>query len=378
MSRAHENAYTHLEYAISENKGFVVITGEIGAGKTTLINHLLRRIGQTFQVGLVNHTNASPLQFIRMACQEFELDVEGLDKAEMLDRFHQFLLAQFSRRRRVILIIDEAQNLPLRTIEEIRMLSNLEAEKHHLIQMILAGQPELRGKLKRKALAQFAQRVTVHTHLEGLGEEEVGRYIGHRLLVAGGGTPDIFDKDAVAAVARHSRGIPRIINSLCDAALVYGFADNLKKIDVRVIEEVVKDRGALGVFDAADRPEPPAAEYGEPAGNAPLLHRLERIEQRLGELFGVIRSQAKAQGRRDEQFRENLIQDLRTVLAGDRRRNAQGLARADRPQRAPLEPSQETQVRASDADVKAESTKGDISRDGRWVSRLGETLRKWF
>ncbi len=155
MSQGHENAYTHLEYAVAENKGFAVITGEIGSGKTTLINFLLGKIQQDIRVGLINTTHVSPTHFIKMICQEYELKVDGRDKAEVLDLFHGFLLSQFSERKRVILIIDEAQNLTPKTMEEIRMLSNLEAEKHHLIQIVLAGQPDLRNRLQRKALEQF-------------------------------------------------------------------------------------------------------------------------------------------------------------------------------------------------------------------------------
>ena len=138
MSQGHEHVYTHLKYAILENKGFTVITGEIGCGKTTLINFLLKKIKQKVKVGLINNPCLPPNQFIKMLCQEFELPVDGKDKAEMLGLFHEFLLHQYAETNRVIMIVDEAQNLPPRTIEEIRILSNLESEKDHLIQIILA------------------------------------------------------------------------------------------------------------------------------------------------------------------------------------------------------------------------------------------------
>ena len=230
MSRGHENAYTHLEYAIAENKGFVVVTGEIGSGKTTLINFLLTKIRQDIEVGLISNTSLTPEQFIAMICEEFEVPLQGdgSDKAKMLGRFHAFLLEQFAKKKRVILIVDEAQNLSPEALEEIRMLSNLEAEKHHLIQILLVGQPELKYKLQMKNLEQFAQRVTVHCHLDGLGPEEVDRYIRYRLTVAGAKGSDIFSEDAIEAIHKHSRGIPRLINILCDTALVFGYADSLK------------------------------------------------------------------------------------------------------------------------------------------------------
>ena len=253
MSQAHENAYIHLQYALEEHKGFVVITGEIGAGKTTLINLLLRNLPQDVHVGVINHANVLPLQFIKMICQELELEVTGLDKAEMLDNLHGFLLRQFAERKRVVLIIDEAQNLPEKTIEEIRMLSNLDAEKHHLIQMILVGQPELKSKLQQRELKQFAQRVTVYCHLRGLNKEEVTQYIHHRLQVAGSDNLEIFSKEAIEAVCQYSHGIPRMINILCDSALVYGYADDAKIIDKKVVDDVFKARTTRGLsYDAKD------------------------------------------------------------------------------------------------------------------------------
>ena len=253
MSQAHENAYIHLQYALEEHKGFVVITGEIGAGKTTLINLLLRNLPQDVHVGVINHANVLPLQFIKMICQELELEVTGLDKAEMLDNLHGFLLRQFAERKRVVLIIDEAQNLPEKTIEEIRMLSNLDAEKHHLIQMILVGQPELKSKLQQRELKQFAQRVTVYCHLRGLNKEEVRQYINHRLQVAGADNLEIFSKEAIEAVCQYSHGIPRMINILCDSALVYGYADDAKIIDKKVVDDVFKARTTGGLsYDAKD------------------------------------------------------------------------------------------------------------------------------
>ncbi len=250
MSQGHGNAYTHLEYAITENKGFVVVTGEIGSGKTTLINYLLTKIGQDMEVGLISNTGLPSEQFLMMICREFEVPINGAaaDKSEMIDRFHDFLLDQFAKKKRVILIIDEAQNLSVEALEEIRMLSNLEAEKHHLIQMILVGQPELKAKLQDRNLAQFAQRVTVHCHLQGLKRREVEKYVRYRLKVAGAREANIFSDDAIASVFVNSKGIPRLINILCDTALVYGYADGVKYLDKDIIEAVVKSRKAGGLF----------------------------------------------------------------------------------------------------------------------------------
>jgi len=293
MSKGHENAFTHLEYAIMENKGFVIVTGEIGSGKTTLINYLIGKIQQNVQIGLVNQTYATPTQFIKMVCQDFELNVDGMDKAEMVNLFHEFLLNQFALKERVILIIDESQNLSPKALEELRMLSNLEAEKHHLIQMILVGQPELKYKIQRPDLLQFAQRVTVNCHLNGLNRDEVADYIQYRLNVAGAANVDFFSEEAVDRIYRYSRGIPRLINVICDAALVYGFADELKTIDKPTIEIVARERRNSGLFAdmprQGDEPEKvPDAAMPESTLEREDLNDLERrmrlLENRLDNL----------------------------------------------------------------------------------------------
>lgn len=250
MSEGHENTLTHLQYAIGENKGFVVVTGEIGAGKTTLINYLLGEIPSDIDVGLINNTHIPASQFIKLVCREFEIEIAGMDRTAMIDSFHEFLLEMYTERKRVVLIVDEAQNLNAKTLEEIRLLSNLESEKHHLLQIILVGQPELKLKLQRPDLQQLAQRVTVHCHLKGLNEADVANYICYRLEVAGGdkGKCNIFDKTAIGEICENSKGIPRLINIICDTALVFGYADSAKQIGAKIIRDVVKERAAGGLF----------------------------------------------------------------------------------------------------------------------------------
>jgi general secretion pathway protein A len=264
MSRVHENTYTHLEYAIVENKG-------------------LNKIGEEIQVGLVNNTNILPAEFLKMVCKEFELDPKTNDKAELIDIFSGYLIDQFAAGERVVLIIDEAQNLTNDTMEEIRMLSNIETEKHHLIQIILVGQPELKFKLQQSNLKQFAQRVTVHCHLKGLEKDEVSEYIGHRLEVGGSKRLDIFRKETIERIAEYSRGIPRLINVLCDSALVYGFADELETIDTDILENVYEELKALGTFTDYDaRPSADPLPPKSVAAAAPTLDpRIELLEGKV-------------------------------------------------------------------------------------------------
>lgn len=310
MSPGHENAYTHLEYAIQESKGFVVVTGEVGSGKTTLINYLLRKIPETVHVGIINNTFVDPQELLKMICQEFELEIGDSDKTVLLTRFYSYLIDQYSQKKRVILIIDEAQNLPEASLEEIRMLSNLESEKHHLIQMILVGQPQLKEKLQRKSLEQFVQRVTVYCHLDALDKVQVENYIHHRLRVAGAENLDIFDPDAVKALYRHSLGIPRLINTLCDGAMVYGYADEVKVIGRDLIEAVAqaRDLGGKEKEEGAIPPEKADFERSEPAAVAGFVKELESrinaLEKKLAaqdeNLIAVQHALRTMNGQRDE------------------------------------------------------------------------------
>ena len=252
MSREHEDAYRHLEYAISESKGFAVITGEVGSGKTTLINYLLYKLELDINIGLITNTNIPASQFLKAICREFEIDVDVREKVDIMEIFQDFLLERYAQNERVLLIIDEAQNISLEAMEEIRMLSNLEAEKSHLIQIILIGQPELKSKLQRHDLKQFAQRVSTHYHINGLNKDEVNNYIRYRLEVGEAENLDIFQEDAIELIYQHSLGIPRIINVICDTALVYGYADEIKIIDKSLIETVIKEREESGIFSKLD------------------------------------------------------------------------------------------------------------------------------
>ncbi len=292
MSSGHENIFSHLEYAIAENKGFVVITGEVGSGKTTLINYLISKSLIGVEVGLINNTYIAPNQVIKSICREFELSTEGLDRDEMLDRFHDFLIDKYAQKKRVILIFDEAQNLSIKTLEEIRMLSNLEAEKDHLIQIILSGQPELKVTLRDGRLKQFIQRITVYCHLNGLSGSEVEKYIKYRLTVAGAKDPDLFVDGAINTIASYSKGIPRIINLVCDAGLVYGYADNHKKISKAVIEEVIRERSSGEIFSDEGENKlsahPPKTESNE--GQTISGERIELLEARIQNLETMFRS----------------------------------------------------------------------------------------
>jgi len=336
MSPGHENVLTHMEYAIQESKGFVVVTGEVGAGKTTLINYLLRKIPQAIQVGVINNTLVQPQELLRMICQEFDLEIATVDKTQLLTRFYNFLLEKYSKHERVILIIDEAQNLPEKTLEEIRMLSNLESEKEHLIQMILVGQPQLKEKLRRKSLEQFVQRVTVYCHLNALDKAQVEHYIRHRLTVAGAQNLDIFDSEALNAIFKHSSGIPRLINILCDSALVYGYADDVRIIGRELIETVAQARDLGEQADSSHSlPEEEKIFEAAPPDSLALLKqeviegRFKLLEEKLAaqedRMLNIIKEVESLKGKRDEKdeiiirlfrmMKKNLDRQISSVAA---------------------------------------------------------------
>jgi general secretion pathway protein A len=240
-------AYAMLEYSIRNKAGFAVISGEIGCGKTTLVRHLLNNLGPDVCTGLVYNTHQEIANLLEWIMLAFGQPYAGLSPVALYDGFQRFLIAQYGAGKRVLLIVDEAQNLGQDALESLRMLSNINADKDQLLQMILVGQPQLKDILRRPDLQQFVQRVSAHFFIPPLDVTEVGHYIRHRLRIAGREEP-IFTPDAVKRIAEISRGIPRTINILCDTALVYGFSGELQEIDVGLVGEVIRDQADFGVF----------------------------------------------------------------------------------------------------------------------------------
>jgi len=240
-SKKHRMALTLLEYGLMNQASFSVITGDIGTGKTTLIRQLLSQMERDTVVGLITNTHQSFGELLQWILLAFNLESGTKDKVEMYKTFVDFLIGQYAANHRVILIVDEAQNMSHQALEELRMLSNVNTEKDQVLQVILVGQSGLRDNLRDPRLEQFAQRVTVDYNLEPLGGEETREYIHHRLRIAGG-DPDIFSDEACDVVFRYSGGTPRLINLLCDTALVYGYAEQMQRIGRQLLEDVVRDK----------------------------------------------------------------------------------------------------------------------------------------
>jgi general secretion pathway protein A len=247
-SRVHKEALSYLRYGIESHAGFVVITGAIGSGKTTLLQTMLRTLDSHTTVARVMNTLLDPRELLESAMIDLGLDPEGKSKPALLKTFGEFLVAERSAGRLVLLVIDEAQNLTLPALEEIRMLSNLETEKSKLLQIILIGQPDLRDKLDRPELEQLRQRITVSYHLEALDADETSQYINHRLARASIGAPLEFPADVTARIHARSNGVPRLINVIADATLVFGYGEERSEIDMALIDEVIADLDATGVL----------------------------------------------------------------------------------------------------------------------------------
>ena len=244
------NALTYLEYGLSESVGFVLLTGEIGSGKTTLIRYLLNQIESDIETGVLFNTNVTSEQLLSLILQEFELEPQEGKKAKNLEALNTFLVEKYAEGKRVLLIIDEAQNLTNDALEEVRMLSNVQSDDQMLLQIMLVGQPELRARLNNPVLAQIGQRIAAKYHLEALTKKETKKYIVFRLKKAGS-TSAIFTAKAMDMIYRASAGIPRTINLLCDSAMVYGFADELLSIDTPVIETVIDELGIILIWSSS-------------------------------------------------------------------------------------------------------------------------------
>lgn len=248
LSPKHEMALTYLEYGLSSQAGFMVLTGEVGSGKTTLINYLIEKLdNRSIKVALLFNTNIQPLDFLESISKEWGANYARAEKAALYDALNDFLLNEYKKKTRVILIIDEAQNLPFETLEEIRMISNLNDEKTPLLHIILSGQPNLLRRLNNPKLEQLRQRVAVHYHLDPLDKKETLVYIEHRLKKAQAHNVNIFTPDAIDSIYEHSGGIPRIINLICDLSLVYGYAEQINPIDRNTVNMVVEDRKKMGL-----------------------------------------------------------------------------------------------------------------------------------
>ncbi len=316
LGSQHKLARAYLEYGIKERMGFVVLTGEVGTGKTTLIKSLLRDKAAGLRLGVLYQTSVEAEDLLDLLLKEFEIRGHfGGSRAARLGAFNQFLLSSYTRGEHVVLVVDEAQNLGPKALEELRLLSNLQTEKEPLLQVILVGQPGLRDRLQHPALRQLAQRVAIHYHLRPLDLDETKEYIRFRLARAGGS--GIFTTSALDKLYEYTQGVPRRLNAWCDLALVAGFAEGRHEIDAEFIDLVIATQGGSlegpEDIDAATTPlsdlvekvasATPVSDNGIQATVNDLSARLTRLEslvlemtsQMMPALANLARSSLKSQ-----------------------------------------------------------------------------------
>jgi len=240
-SRKHREAFNHLLYGIRERKGFVQLTGEVGAGKTTLCRALLEKLDGHYSTALILNPVLNSDELMKAIATEFGLKVKGRDRLETIAAIGEFLLKQIELGKETVLIIDEAQNLTEDLLEQVRLLSNIETDDRKLLQIVLMGQPELRDRLNNPRLKQLRQRITVRYHLAPLSRFEAAQYIQHRLVISGAKGAPFFTQPALWRVFNYSHGIPRLVNAVCDKALLAGFVEKSDRINYQMVGRAIRE-----------------------------------------------------------------------------------------------------------------------------------------
>lgn len=283
-SKGHKRAMSYLEYGLHQGEGFIVITGEVGAGKTTLVRHLFKKLqGENLVAAQLVSTQLDADDMLRMVAAAFGLPHEESNKASLLKRLENFLVNCQNLGKRALLIVDEAQNLSPRAVEELRMLSNFQSQDKSLLQSFLLGQPEFRFTMASEGMQQLRQRVTASYHLGPMDQRETKEYIEHRLRTVGWNNDPVFSEDAFAAIHDYARGIPRKINTLCDRLLLMGYLEELHQINAAAVNEIVAEiKNEMAVPMSSDAPGLSQVPYGVASPVAQAKHM--ELESNLANL----------------------------------------------------------------------------------------------
>jgi putative secretion ATPase (PEP-CTERM system associated) len=290
LSSTHKKAITYLEYGIKEKIGFILLTGEIGCGKTTIMRNLIKGLNGSVKLSRINNTKVSSEQLISLINEDFGLDIEGKNKIRLLSELNGFLIDQYAKGFQPVLLVDEAQNLSAELLEEVRLLSNLETDRSKLLQIVLVGQPELKRTLMLPELLQLRQRINVNYHIMPLSIDETAGYVRHRLKMAGNQDAMRIDDDLLYIMYQFSRGIPRLINILCDFSLLTAYVEGKNEVTADVIKEVVEDlesndywNGAMGSPESGKNTG--EAESSELQDAKDLALRIVKLENMLSQII---------------------------------------------------------------------------------------------
>ncbi|MEM7482137.1 MAG: AAA family ATPase [Acidobacteriota bacterium] len=241
FSERHREAFNHLLFGIHQRKGFIQLTGEVGAGKTTLSRALLEELDETYRTALILNPVMTGNQLLRSILRELGFSVGRIDRVSSMEFLNSFLLEQVHAGNDVVLLIDEAQDMSPDLLEQVRLLSNLETDQRKLLQIVLIGQPELREKLNARKLRQLRQRITVRYHLEPLDLDETDQYIRYRMQVAGANSRPTFSRWALRRIHRYSQGIPRLVNAVCDKTLLCGYVTGSDHLRWKHVRRAIRD-----------------------------------------------------------------------------------------------------------------------------------------
>ena len=289
LSRSHKKAITYLDYGIRERVGFILLTGEVGSGKTTIIRDLLKNNYERVVLAKIFNTRVNSEQLLALINDDFGLSVTGKDKITLIRDLNDFLLEQYAAGNYPMLIIDEAQNLAADLLEEVRMLSNLESAHGKLLQIVLVGQPELRDTLSTPELLQLRQRISINCHLKALSLEEMSEYILHRMTVAGNRDALVFPSGTLELIYQYSRGIPRLVNIICDFLMLSAFAEETNVASLEMAHDVLGDLDFEQHFwgDRKTGSRPQGADHAQ-IGEASGIMNPDRLAQVLDELSGTL------------------------------------------------------------------------------------------
>jgi type II secretory pathway predicted ATPase ExeA len=285
LSKTHARAVASLEYALMMQDSFLVITGEVGTGKTTLIKDMLSRLDEDHLVANLYHTRLNGEQFLQAMAMEFGLEGAGTDKVGLIHALKGFLIRQHAQGRRPVLIVDEAQNLSPEVLEEVRLISLNEVGNEKVLNVILVGQDELNATLDSPGMEQLVQRMRLRFHIAPLDEEQILAYIGHRLKVAGGTSGVLFHESMTPFLHRYTGGVPRLINVLCDMALVGAYAENTTEVSQAHLESAVQQLGWVPYADRPSRHTREVPQRAEPSRSAWAKLLLTRDNEWIGEYY---------------------------------------------------------------------------------------------